>query len=240
MGQARFWHDGPRTRFLHQHRLPGRTGFVATEYIRRGSEKRIRDSGLVGGPTPASSRLPTRRRSHPADVERKWCRVGRWQHTRDAMQARRGRSTGCSPSRRFATGCQPAIAHGVGPADGAVIQPEPHPARSASASSCISLFRRVSSAIRRFRSRAPAYGAGSVWYLDLGNGTASGQLYIGNALGADQLRGTFDAGNHTCRALPAPSVQAPELCEAAALPLPATGPDCAEAQGAGFEPRSPL
>ena len=79
----------------------------------------------------------------------------------------------------------------------------------------------------------PSHGASPVWYLDLGNGAASGQLYLGNTLGADQLRGTFDAESHTCRALPAPWVQAPELLETATLPLPAPDPDCAEAQIAG-------
>jgi PRTRC genetic system ThiF family protein len=79
----------------------------------------------------------------------------------------------------------------------------------------------------------PSYGTGPVWYLDLGNGAASGQLYLGNALGADQLRGTFDDATHTCRALPAPSVQAPELLEAATAPLPAPDADCAQAQIAG-------
>jgi hypothetical protein len=79
----------------------------------------------------------------------------------------------------------------------------------------------------------PSYGAGPVWYLDLGNGAASGQLYLGNALDADQLRGAFDDETHTCRALPAPSVQAPELLEAATIPLPAPDADCAQAQVAG-------
>jgi hypothetical protein len=72
-----------------------------------------------------------------------------------------------------------------------------------------------------------------VWYLDLGNAAASGQLYHGNALRAEQLRGAFDSETHTCRALPAPSVQAPELLEASAAPLPVSDQDCAEAQVAG-------
>ena len=74
---------------------------------------------------------------------------------------------------------------------------------------------------------------GTVWYLDLGNAAASGQLYLGNALRAEPLRGAFDPETHTCRALPAPSVQAPELLEAPTAPLPAPDQDCAEAQVAG-------
>ncbi len=79
----------------------------------------------------------------------------------------------------------------------------------------------------------PSYGAGPVWYFDLGNAAACGQLYLGNALGGDQLRGAFDDQTRICRALPAPSVQAPELLEAATLPLPAPDADCAELQIAG-------
>lgn len=74
----------------------------------------------------------------------------------------------------------------------------------------------------------------NLWWLDLGNSAASGQLYLGNALRAEGLRGTFDPESRICRALPAPSIQAPELLEAptASLPL-ALDRDCAEAQIAG-------
>src|SRR5207249_2606213 len=47
-------------------------------------------------------------------------------------------------------------------------------------------------------------------------------------------RGTFDRETGICRALPAPCIQAPELLEAPAAPLPAAlDQDCAEAQIAG-------
>ena len=51
---------------------------------------------------------------------------------------------------------------------------------------------------------------------------------------AEALRGTFDGETGICRALPAPSIQAPELLEAPTAPLPiALDQDCAEAQIAG-------
>ena len=79
-----------------------------------------------------------------------------------------------------------------------------------------------------------SYGSQNVWWLDLGNSAASGQLYLGNALRAEGLRGAFDPESRICRALPAPSVQAPELLEAPTAPLPAAlDQDCAEAQIAG-------
>ncbi len=73
----------------------------------------------------------------------------------------------------------------------------------------------------------------SIWWIDLGNGPASGQIYLGNALRPDELRGAFDPNARTCRALPAPSLQAPELLEAPMAPLPAPDQDCAEAQITG-------
>lgn len=72
-----------------------------------------------------------------------------------------------------------------------------------------------------------------VWWLDLGNGAASGQLLLGNALRTEDLRGAFDTETHTCRGLPAPSVQAPELLQAPLAPLPSPDEDCAAAQIAG-------
>ncbi|MBV9898467.1 MAG: ThiF family adenylyltransferase [Chloroflexi bacterium] len=72
-----------------------------------------------------------------------------------------------------------------------------------------------------------------VWWLDLGNSAASGQVLLGNVTRAEDLRGAFDPETHTCRALPAPSVQAPELLEAPLAALPAPEEDCAAAQAAG-------
>ncbi len=77
----------------------------------------------------------------------------------------------------------------------------------------------------------PSYGSSNVWWIDMGNGAASGQLYLGNALGAEGLRGAFDPDTRICRALPAPSIQAPELLEASTAPLPVgQDQDCAAAQ----------
>lgn len=72
-----------------------------------------------------------------------------------------------------------------------------------------------------------------VWWLDLGNSAASGQVILGNVLTAEELRGGFDPETQTCRALPAPSIQAPELLQAPLAPLPAPDDDCAAAQIAG-------
>ena len=58
-------------------------------------------------------------------------------------------------------------------------------------------------------------------------------MYVGNSLRADQLRGAFHVENRTCAALPARSVQAPELLESATASLQAADPDCAEAQLVG-------
>jgi PRTRC genetic system ThiF family protein len=84
------------------------------------------------------------------------------------------------------------------------------------------------------RTLEPAtYGNPSLWWLDLGNSAASGQIYLGNVLRPEGLRGAFDPESRTCRSLPAPSLQAPELLEAPTAPLPAADQDCAQAQIAG-------
>src|SRR5438128_2585733 len=83
------------------------------------------------------------------------------------------------------------------------------------------------------RTLEPAGYDSPVWWLDLGNSAASGQLFLGNTHRTDDLRGAFDPETRTCRALPAPSVQARELLEAPVASLPAPDPDCAEAQIAG-------
>jgi PRTRC genetic system ThiF family protein len=73
----------------------------------------------------------------------------------------------------------------------------------------------------------------AAWWLDLGNSSASGQILLGNSVRAEDLRGAFDPESHTCRAVPAPSLQAPELLEAPLAALPAPDQDCAAAQAAG-------
>lgn len=67
----------------------------------------------------------------------------------------------------------------------------------------------------------------SVWYLDAGNGRNSGQVLLGNVTRPEGLRGAFERENGLCRALPAPSLQRPDLLDAPPQPTPAL--DCAEA-----------
>ena len=67
----------------------------------------------------------------------------------------------------------------------------------------------------------------NVWWLDAGNGKNSGQVLLGNATRPDELRGAFDRDTSLCHALPAPSLQRPDLLEA--LPEPTLTLDCADA-----------
>lgn len=53
-----------------------------------------------------------------------------------------------------------------------------------------------------------------VFWLDAGNGFNSGQVLLGNALRPEQLRRAFDPTVGVCRALPAPSLQRPDLLNA--------------------------
>ncbi|MCW5882141.1 MAG: ThiF family adenylyltransferase [Anaerolineae bacterium] len=66
-----------------------------------------------------------------------------------------------------------------------------------------------------------------VWWLDAGNGHNAGQVLLGNALRPEALRGAFIPHLGLCRALPAPSLQRPDLLDAPPAPQPAL--DCAEA-----------
>lgn len=87
-------------------------------------------------------------------------------------------------------------------------------------------------ALRETLAAAPAasvYRPGC-WWLDLGNGRESGQLLLGNALDARHLRGAFDRAAGVCRALPAPSLQRPDLLDA---PPPSPQLGCADAVLAG-------
>ena len=64
------------------------------------------------------------------------------------------------------------------------------------------------------------FGWGSpppVLWLDAGNGYNSGQILLGNALRPEQVRRAFDPSIGVCRALPAPSLQRPDLLQ---LPPP--------------------
>ncbi len=70
-----------------------------------------------------------------------------------------------------------------------------------------------------------------VWWLDCGNGRNSGQVLLGNTTRPEGLRGAFLSASGVCRALPAPSLQRPDLLEAPPEPRPT--PDCAEAVASG-------
>jgi PRTRC genetic system ThiF family protein len=76
-----------------------------------------------------------------------------------------------------------------------------------------------------------------VWWVDAGNGRNSGQVLLGNATRAEHLRGAFDREGSVCRALPAPSLQRPDLLDAPPLRAhpPAPDPDCAEAVADGTQ-----
>jgi hypothetical protein len=47
-----------------------------------------------------------------------------------------------------------------------------------------------------------------------GNGYNNGQVLLGNALRSEQIRGAFNLSAGVCRALPAPSLQRPDLLQA--------------------------
>jgi PRTRC genetic system ThiF family protein len=72
-----------------------------------------------------------------------------------------------------------------------------------------------------------------IFWLDCGNGRNSGQVLLGNATGDRQLRGAFDRARGVCRALPAPSLQRPDLLDAPPPRVPQ--PDCAEAVADGTQ-----
>ena len=71
------------------------------------------------------------------------------------------------------------------------------------------------------------------WWLDTGNGRDSGQVLLGSTTRPDALRRSFMPASGTCRALPAPSLQRPDLLSAA--PEPRAQPDCAEAVADGLQ-----
>ena len=65
-----------------------------------------------------------------------------------------------------------------------------------------------------------------LWWLDCGNERDSGQILLGNVTNPEDLRGTFAADLGLCRALPAPSLQRPDLLVTPPAPEPEL--DCAE------------
>lgn len=70
-------------------------------------------------------------------------------------------------------------------------------------------------------------GTASCWWIDCGNGRNSGQVLLGNATRRQALRRAFDPERAVCRALPAPSLQRPDLLDAP--PRSKLRLDCAEA-----------
>ena len=66
-----------------------------------------------------------------------------------------------------------------------------------------------------------------------GDGHDSGQLLLGDTTRPDALRCAFMPASGRCRALPAPSLQRPDLLSAAPEPRPQ--PDCAEAVADGLQ-----
>jgi PRTRC genetic system ThiF family protein len=70
-----------------------------------------------------------------------------------------------------------------------------------------------------------------VWWLDTGNGRNSGQVLLGNATRPEALRGAFVPSGELCRALPAPSLQRPDLLDVPPAPRPM--PNCAQAVATG-------
>lgn len=75
------------------------------------------------------------------------------------------------------------------------------------------------------------YQSRRTWWLDTGNGRNSGQVLLGNVTRPEGLRGAFVPAAGLCRALPAPSLQRPDLLDAPPEPRPQA--DCAEAVAAG-------
>ena len=64
------------------------------------------------------------------------------------------------------------------------------------------------------------------WWLDAGNSRNDGQVLLGNATNPEDLRGAFSTDLGLCRAIPAPSLQRPDLLVAPSLPEPEA--NCAE------------
>jgi PRTRC genetic system ThiF family protein len=72
-----------------------------------------------------------------------------------------------------------------------------------------------------------------IWWLDCGNGRNAGQALLGNVARADGLRRAFLPELNLCRALPAPSLQRPDLLESP--PQLRLARDCAESIAAGVQ-----
>jgi PRTRC genetic system ThiF family protein len=73
----------------------------------------------------------------------------------------------------------------------------------------------------------------NAWWLDTGNNRNSGQVLLGNTTRPEALRRAFVPAHGRCRALPAPSLQRPDLLNAPPEPRPR--PDCAESVANGMQ-----
>jgi hypothetical protein len=72
-----------------------------------------------------------------------------------------------------------------------------------------------------------------ILWLDAGNARNSGQVLLGNALHPDQLHGAFNSADEACFALPAPSLQRPDLLASPPEPVLRPRRDCAVAVAEG-------
>jgi PRTRC genetic system ThiF family protein len=72
-----------------------------------------------------------------------------------------------------------------------------------------------------------------VWWLDCGNNADSGQVLLGSAVRREQMAGAFSGG--MCAALPAPSVQRPELLVATKDERAPRRMSCAELAAANLQ-----
>jgi PRTRC genetic system ThiF family protein len=76
--------------------------------------------------------------------------------------------------------------------------------------------------------------APDVWWLDCGNHADAGQVLLGSAVTHEQMRGAFTSAS-LCSALPAPSVQSPELLVPTKAERAAKRMSCAELAAANLQ-----
>lgn len=74
-----------------------------------------------------------------------------------------------------------------------------------------------------------------VWWLDCGNDESSGQVIAGSAVEAKELAGGFTPSCKICKALPVPSLVAPDLLEPRPEELATSKMSCAEIQMANSQ-----
>jgi hypothetical protein len=83
-----------------------------------------------------------------------------------------------------------------------------------------------------------ATGPAPVVWIDAGNGRESGQVLLGNALTAKQLRHAFHEATGVCTALPAPSLQRPDLLGVPRVTTELSAASCAEQVEHGDQSRT--